>query len=79
MKLGDHKGRKVTEPDFLEKKKRFSQNLGKTVQNGPKIDSLIIFSKLALRILLIFCVKLDIKIVDYLAKTAYPEKIWFSS
>ena len=35
MKLGVHKGRKVTEPDFLEKFS-FGPNLGIWAQNGPK-------------------------------------------
>ena len=73
MKLEGHKVRKVTKSDF-SKKIRFSQNLGKTVQNGLQIESLIIFSKLSLRIFLTFCVKLDINIVDHLAKTICPEK-----
>ena len=49
MKLGDYKGRKVTEPDFWKKFLiwRYSQ---KTLQISPKSDTLIFFSKTALTI-----------------------------
>ena len=44
MKLGEYKGRKVTEPDFFKKFLiwRYSQ---KGLQLSPKPDTLIFFSK----------------------------------
>ena len=47
MKLGDYKGRKVTEPDFWKKFLiwRYSR---KSLQISPKSDTLIFFSKTAL-------------------------------
>ena len=49
MKLGDYKGRKVTEPDFWKKFViwRYSR---KGLQISPKSDTLIFFSKTALKI-----------------------------
>ena len=49
MKLGDYKGRKVTEPDFWKKFLiwRYSR---KGLQISPKPDTLIFFSKTVLRI-----------------------------
>ena len=46
MKLGDYKGRKVTEPDFWKKflSWRYSQ---KGLQINPKLDTSIFFSKMA--------------------------------
>ena len=46
MKLGDYKGRKVTEPDFSKKFLiwRYSQ---KGLQINPKLDTSIFFSKMA--------------------------------
>ena len=57
MKLGDYKGRKVTEPDFWKKFLiwRYSR---KGLQISPKSDTLIFFSKTALTIFLVFGLKL---------------------
>ena len=57
MKLGDYKGRKVTEPDFWKKFCiwRYSQ---KRLRITPKSDTLIFFSKTALTIFLVFGLKL---------------------
>ena len=53
MKLGDYKGRKVTEPDFWKKFLiwRYSR---KGLQISPKSDTLIFFSKTAVTIFLVF-------------------------
>jgi len=56
----------------------FSQNLGKGVRNGPKLDLFNFFSNLALRIFLIFCMLLQVSDL-ILAKTAYLGKILFWS
>ena len=45
MKLGDHKGRKVTEPNF-SRKFSFGPNLGIWAQNGPKTGFLRVFGVL---------------------------------
>ena len=45
MKLGDHKGRIVTEPDFSEKFS-FGPNLGIWAQNSPKTGFLRVFGLL---------------------------------
>ena len=60
MKLGDYKGRKVTEPDFWKKLLiwRYSR---KGLQISPKSDTLIFFSKTALTIFLVFGLKLVLK------------------
>ena len=52
-KLGDYKGRKVTEPDFWKKFLiwRYSR---KGLQFSPRSDTLIFFSKTALKIVLVF-------------------------
>jgi len=44
VNLGDHKRRKVTEPDFLEKL-LFGPNLGICAQNGPKIKFFKVWQK----------------------------------
>ena len=83
IKLGDHKGRKVTELDIWKKLLiwRYSR---KRFQISPKSDTLIfgqlvgstVFSKMALRIFLIFCMKLgdykDRKVSD---RAGYLKKI----
>ena len=57
MKLGDYKGRKVTEPDFWKKFLiwRYSR---KSLQISPKSYTSIFFSKTALTIFLVFGLKL---------------------
>ena len=53
MKLGDYKGKKVTEPNFWKKFLiwRYSR---KGLQISPKSDTLIFFSKTAVTIFLVF-------------------------
>jgi len=46
MKLGVHKGSKVTEPDFSGKFS-FGPNWAKSAQNGPKMDIFNFFSESA--------------------------------
>ena len=64
MKLGDYKGRKVTQPDFLKKLLIWGYS-GKRLQISPKSDTLIfgwqraVFSEKALILFLIFCMKLE--------------------
>ena len=77
MKLGDYKGRKVTEPDFWKKFLiwRYSQ---KGLQISPKSDTLIFFSKTALTIFLVFGLKLVLNMAFNLNETYFSEKfaIW---
>ena len=74
MKLGDYKGRKVTEPDFWKKFLiwRYSR---KRLQISPKSDILIFFSKTAQTIFLVFGLKLVINITFNLNETYFSEKI----
>ena len=79
IKLGDYKGRKVTKPDFWKKFLiwRYSR---KRLRISPKLDTLICgwlvgnsdFSETALRIFLIFCMKL----VDYKSRKFTEPDIW---
>ena len=64
MKLGDYKGRKVTEPDFWKKNLiwRYSQ---KGLQISPKSDTLIFFPKTALTIFLVCGLKLVINDLEF--------------
>ena len=77
MKLGDYKGRKVTEPDFWKKFLiwRYSR---KGLQISPKSDTLIFFSKTALTIFLVFGLKLVLNMTFSLNETYFSEKfaIW---
>ena len=77
MKLGDYKGRKVTEPDFWKKFLiwRYSR---KGLQISPKSDTLIFFSKTALTIFLVFGLKLVLNMTFNLNETYFSEKfaIW---
>ena len=74
MKLGDYKGRKVTELDFLKKLLiwRYSQ---KGLQISPKSDTLIFFSKTALTIFLVFGLKLVLNMTFNLNEIYFSEKI----
>ena len=76
MKLGDYKGRKVTEPDFL-KKIRDLEIFAKRSPNQPKIR-LIFFSKAALAIFLVFGVKLVLNMIFNLNETYFSEKFAIS-
>ena len=76
MKLGDYKGRKVTEPNFWKNLIwRYSQ---KGLQISPKSDTLIFFSKTALTIFLVFGLKLVLNMTFNLNETYFSEKfaIW---
>ena len=77
MKLGDYKGRKVTEPDFWKKFLiwRYSR---KRLQIIPKSDTLIFFSKTLPTIFLIFGLKLVLNMTFNLNETYFSEKfaIW---
>ena len=74
MKLGDYKGRKVTEPDFWKKFLiwRYSR---KGLQISPKSDTFIFFSKTALTIFLGFGLKLVLNMTFNLNETCFSEKI----
>ena len=75
MKLGDYKGRKVTEPDFWKKFLiwRYSR---KGLQISP--DTSIFFSKTALTIFLVFGLNLVLNMTFNLDETYFSEKfeIW---
>ena len=77
MKLGDYKGRKVTEPDFWKKFLiwRYSR---KGLQISPKSDTLIFFSKTAQTIFLVFGLNLVLNMTFNLNETYFSEKfaIW---
>ena len=77
MKLGDYKGRKVTQPDFW-KKFLISRYSRKGLQISPKSDALIFFSKTALTIFLVFGLKLVLNMTFNLNETYFSEKfaIW---
>ena len=76
MKLGDYKGRKVTEPDFWEKFLiwRYSP---KRLQINPKSDTLVFFSKTALTTFLVFGLKLALNITFNLNETLFLESLLF--
>ena len=78
IKLGDYKGRKVTEPDFWKKFliRKYSQ---KGLQISPKSDTLIFFSKTTLTVFLVFGLKLVLNIIFNLSETYFLKKkntIW---
>ena len=77
MKLGDYKGRKVTEPNFWKKFLiwRYSR---KGLQITPKSDTLIFFSKTALTVFLVFGLKLVLNMTFNLHETFSSEKfaVW---
>ena len=77
MKLGDYKGRKVTEPDFWKKFLiwRYSR---KGLQISPKSDTLIFFSKTALMIFLVFGLKLVLNMTFNVNESYFSGKfaIW---
>ena len=77
MKLGDYKGRKVTEPDFWKKFLiwRYSR---KGLQISPKSDTLIFFSKTTLTVFLVFDLKLVLNMTFNLNENCFSEKfpIW---
>ena len=77
VKLGDYKGRNMTESDFWKKflTWRYSR---KGLQISPKSDTLIFFSKAALTIFLDFVLKLVLNMTFNLNETYFSEKfaIW---
>ena len=78
MKLGDDKGRNVTEPDFWKKILIWRIYSQKSLQISPKSDTLIFFSKAAKTIFLVFGLKLVLNMTFNLNKTYFPGKfaIW---
>ena len=60
MKLGDYKGRKVTEPDFYKKNSWF-EDIREKVSKLAQNQTLIFFSKTALTIFLVFWPKVGAK------------------
>ena len=77
MKLGDYKGRKVSEPDFWKKFLiwRYSR---KGIQITPKSETLIFFSKTALAVFLVFGLKLVLNMTFNLHETYFSEKFAIS-
>ena len=77
MKLGDYKGRKVTERAFWKKILvwRYSR---KGLQISPKSETLIFFSKTALKIFLVFGLKSVVNMTFNLNETYFSDKfaIW---
>ena len=76
MKLGDYKGRKVTESEFWKKNLicRYSR---KGLQISPKSDSLIFFSKRAQTIFLVFGLKLVLNITFNWMKSIFQKNLQF--
>ena len=72
MKLGDYKGRKVTELDFW-KKFLIWRYLQKGLQISPKSDTLIFFSKTALTIFFVFGLKLVLNVTFNLNETYFSK------
>ena len=77
MKLGDYKGRKVTELDIWTKLLVW-RYLRKGLQISPKSDTFIFFSKAALTIFLIFRLKLVLNMTFNSNEIYFSEKfaIW---
>ena len=77
MKLGDYKGRKVTELDIWTKLLVW-RYLRKGLQISPKSDTFIFFSKAALTIFLIFGLKLVLNMTFNSNEIYFSEKfaIW---
>ena len=76
MKLGDYKGRKVTEPDFW-KKIFIWRYLQKSLQITPKPDTLIFFSKTALTMFLVFGLKLVLNVTFNLNENVFQKNLQF--
>ena len=72
MKLGDYKGRKVTEPDFWKNFLiwRYSR---KGLEISPKSDTLIFFWKTSLTIVLFFVLKLELNMNFNLNETYFSK------
>ena len=74
MKLGDYKGRKVTEPDFWKKFLiwRYSR---KSLQISPKSDTSIFFSKNGSNTFYAFSLKLALNMTCNMNETCFSEKL----
>ena len=77
-KLGDYKGRKVTEADFWKKKFLIRRYLRKSLQISPKSDTLIFFSKTTLTIFLVFGLTLVLNMTFNLNETYISERLAIS-
>ena len=75
MKLGNYKGRKVTEPDFW-KTILIWRYLQKGLQISPKSDTLIFFPKAAVTVFLVFGLKLVLNMTFNLKETYFSEKCY---
>ena len=77
MKLGNYRGKKVTELDF-RKKTLIWRYQRKGLQIRPKSDTLIFFSKTALTVSLVFGLKLILNMNFNFNETYFSEKfaIW---
>ena len=73
MKLGDYKGRKVTESDFW-KQFLIWRYLRKGLEISPELDTVMFFSKTALTIFWIFGLKLVINLNFNLKENYFSEK-----
>ena len=76
MKLGDYKGRKVTEQDFW-KKLLIWRYSWKRFQISQKSDTLIFFSKMALTIFLVFSLKLVLNMTSIWMKPIFQKNLQF--
>ena len=76
MKLGDYKGKKVTEPDFW--KTSWFRDIREKVSKLAQNQTLIFFSKTALTIFLVFGLKLVLNMTFNLNETFFSENfaIW---
>ena len=74
LKLGDYKGRKLTEP-YYRKKFLIWGYLRKGLQISPKSDTLIFHSKTAVAIFLVSVLKLVLNMRFNLNKTYFSEKL----
>ena len=74
IKLGDCKGRKVTEPDFW-KKFLIWRYSWKCIQISPKSGTFIFFSKMTLMTFLVFGLKLVLHMTFNLNETHFSEKL----
>ena len=77
MKLGDYKGRKVSEPDFW-KEFLIWRYSWKSLQINPKSNTLIFFSKTALTAFSVFSLKLVLNMTFNLNENCFSEKFAIS-
>ena len=76
MKLGNYKGRKVTEPDFWKKKLIWKYSR-KGLQISLKSDTLIFFSKTGLKIFSVFDLKLVLNIIFNFNEPIFQKNLQF--